>query len=103
MYFVQQLLSKKNNPSNESKKYVDMSNRPYIKKLPNLTELNSSIETLRLAAQRIDNIDYLTNLKCLKKLNISFTYIKNLPEMINLEELQMIEVELDNFNDLNKC
>lgn len=85
------------------KKYLNLSNNFYLKKLPNLSEIDYKTYYLRLTGLYIKDINYLTNLKYLEKLNISFTYVKNLPQMNNLNELQMIEVELDDFNDLNKC
>lgn len=83
--------------------YVNASNRPYTKKLPDLARLDKNVRYLRLAALYIHDINLLEHYKYLKRLNISFTYVKSLPPMSQLTELQMMEVELDDWNDLAKC
>lgn len=83
-------------------KYIDLSNKPYLRTLPDLTKLNHNIETLRLTALYLHNIDAIGSLNRLKKLNISFTYVKSLPVLPLLEELSMVEVDLNNYDDLAK-
>ena len=83
-------------------KYLDLSNKPYLRKLPDLNNLDPNTETLRLTALYLHNISEITYLENLKKLNISFTYVKIIPYLPLLEELCMIEVDLNNYDDLVK-
>jgi hypothetical protein len=53
--------------------YVNASNMPYTKKLPDLTKLDKNVRYLRLAALYIHDIDSLEQYKYLERLNISFT------------------------------
>ena len=87
----------------QSDTYLNLSNKSYLKKLPNLSQIDPNINILRLTALYLHDISSLSGLDQLKKLNISYTYVKKLPQLQSLEELSMVEVELDNYNDLAKC
>ncbi|MCJ7637533.1 MAG: hypothetical protein MUO21_08600, partial [Nitrososphaeraceae archaeon] len=72
--------------------YLDLSNRPYLKKLPDLSQIDPVVNVLRLAALYLHDVTPLNQLVNLRKLNISYTYVKELPTFQSLEELAMVEV-----------
>lgn len=72
---------------------VDISNNSL--NVPN----KNSVKIARLAGQNITEINELKNFNSLEKLNISFSNIKKIPILKSLKELQMIEVDLDDYND----
>ncbi len=83
--------------------YLDLSNRPYLKKLPDLSQIDPVVNVLRLTALYLHDIAPLEQLVNLRKLNISYTYVQSLPNLPQLEELCMVEVNLTDHNDLAKC
>lgn len=87
---------------NETKIYLDLSNKPYQTVLPDLSLIDPNVNVLRLAGLYLHDISALSDKKNLRKLNISFTYVTSLPKMDRLEELQMMEIELADYNDLTK-
>jgi hypothetical protein len=83
--------------------YSDLSNNFYQKELPDLLKIDPNTNILRLTALYLHDISAINHLQKLQKLNISYTYVKQLPELLCLEELQMIEIDLLEPNDLSKC
>jgi hypothetical protein len=84
----------------EISKSVDLSNKPYLTDVPDLTKLDSDTSKIRLAGLYLFDIKPLICYEQLYSLDISFTYVRSIPSLPNLSQLTMVEVELDNYDDL---